>query len=75
MLQQIVSSIDGIYQYGFPKVVLLKCSTKGAMRSPFRRAAYSWSSIRKTLMKSLLLSEVSVVLLTANLVVIILSSD
>ena len=41
MLMQIVSSIDRIYQYGFPKVILLKRSTKGAMNSPFRRAAYS----------------------------------
>ena len=44
MLMQIVSSIANIYQWGFPKVVVLKRSTKGAMSSPFyfRRVAYSY---------------------------------
>ena len=41
MLKQIIWSTDRLYQYGFPKVVLLKRSTKEAMRSLFRRAAYS----------------------------------
>ena len=74
MLKQIVLSIDKIYHEGFPRVVPLKRSRKGAMSGPFRRAAYSYSSIRKTSTKIGLLSEVSVVLRTANLVVIILTS-
>ena len=41
MFKQIVSSIDRIYQYGFPKVVLLKLPMKEPMNNPFRRAAYS----------------------------------
>ena len=71
MLKQIVASIDKIYQYAFPRVVPLKRSRKGAMSGPFSRAAYSYSSIRKTSTKIGLLSEASVVLLTANLVVIL----
>ena len=44
------------------------------MSGAFGRAAYSYSSIIKTSTKIGLLSEASVVLLTANLVVIILAS-
>ena len=44
------------------------------MSGPFGRAAYSYSSTRKTSTKIGLLSEASAVLLTANLVVIILAS-
>ena len=36
MLKKIVSSNDRIYQYGFPKVVVLKRSMKEAMSSPFQ---------------------------------------
>ena len=38
MLRNFVRSIDKSYQWHFPKVVVLKRSTKGAMRSSFRRA-------------------------------------
>ena len=37
MLKKIISSNDRIYQYGFPKVILLKRSMEGAMSSPFHR--------------------------------------
>ena len=38
MLRNFVQSIDKSYQWHFPKVVVLKHSTEGAMRSSFRRA-------------------------------------
>ena len=42
LIKEIVSSSDKIYKSGFPRVVVLKSSTKGARSNSFRRAAY-WS--------------------------------
>ena len=38
MLRHFMWSINEIYQWDFPKVIVLKHSTKGAMCSSFRRA-------------------------------------
>ena len=38
MLRNFVSSTGKIYQWDFPKVAIVKRSTKGGMRSSFRRA-------------------------------------
>ena len=73
MLKRFVGSIDNIYQRDFPKVVVLKDPTKGAMSTYFHRAAYSYSSTRKA--KTWFLSKVFVVLLTGNLLVILLQSS
>ena len=75
MLWQFVRSIDKCYHWDFPKVVIFKCSTIGAMSSSFRKAAYLWSSSSKTSPKIWFLSKVSVLLLTANLLVITLPSS
>ena len=37
MFKWIILSTRKIYQQDFPKVVILKSSTKGAMRSSFRK--------------------------------------
>ena len=70
ILKKIVSRIDQIYQYVFPKVVVLKRSTKGAMSSSFSffRATYSYSCLlsEKMSTKISFLNEAPVLLLTAN---------
>ena len=48
ILEQIVWSTDKIDSEYFPKVIVLKHSTKIAMSSSFRRAAYQSFSISKT---------------------------
>ena len=71
MLKQIVSSIEKIYQSAFPKVVLSKRPAKEAMSSSLAEQSFT----RKTSTKIYFLSKMSVVMLTANLLVTILSSS
>ena len=49
MFRHIVRSIDNSYPWDFLKVVVLKCSPKGAMCSSFRIAPCAWPSISKNL--------------------------
>ena len=57
MFNQLVPNTYKIFQQDFPKVAILKRSTKGAMSSSFLRASYTKPSIRKKLAEMQCLSK------------------
>ena len=57
MFNQLVPNTYKIFQQDFPKVAILKRSTKGAMSSSFLRASCTKPSIRKKLAEMQCLSK------------------